>query len=64
VSCSSFALEEEPLTHNNSLLPLRWKGFTVDDLSRLKALTRSLGEASVESGLAKGNNPVQPSASE
>jgi radical SAM superfamily enzyme YgiQ (UPF0313 family) len=64
VRCSSFALEEEPLTHNNSLLPLRWKGFTADDLTRLKALTRSLGEASVGSGLSNGNSPVQPSASE
>jgi len=64
VRCSSFALEEEPLTHNNSLLPLRWKGFTADDLSRLKALTRSLGAASVGSVLSNGNSPDQPSASE
>jgi hypothetical protein len=64
VRSSSFALEEEPLTHNNSLLPLRWEGFTLDDLSRLKALTRSLGEPSVGLRLPNGNNPVQPSASE
>jgi radical SAM superfamily enzyme YgiQ (UPF0313 family) len=64
VGCSSFALEEEPLTHNNSLLPLRWKGFTPDDLSRLKALTRSLGETSVGSSLSNAKGPVQPSASE
>ena len=42
VRLSPFALEEEPLTHNNSLLPMRWRGFTPEDLHRLKALSRSL----------------------
>jgi hypothetical protein len=42
VRLSSFALQEEPLTHNNSLLPMRWKGFTLEDLDRLKLLSRSL----------------------
>ncbi len=58
VRSSSFALEEEPLTHNNSLLPLRWKGFTLDDLNRLKALTRSLNDPSAGMSLSNGNNPV------
>jgi hypothetical protein len=39
---SSFDLEAEPLTHNNSILPMRWRGFTLGDLERLKALTRTL----------------------
>jgi radical SAM superfamily enzyme YgiQ (UPF0313 family) len=47
VRCSSFALAEEPLTHNNSVLPLRWRGFTLEDLDRLKNLSRSLGTRSV-----------------
>jgi hypothetical protein len=64
VRSSSFALEEEPLTHNNSLLPLQWKGFTLDDLSRLKTLTRNLSDPSEGLNLSNRNNPVQPSASE
>ncbi|UCF96748.1 MAG: cobalamin-dependent protein [Spirochaetaceae bacterium] len=40
---SPFALEEEPLTHNNSILPMRWRGFSLEDLDRLKALSRTLG---------------------
>jgi len=33
---SKFDLGNEPLFHNNSLLPCQWEGFTVDDLRRLK----------------------------
>jgi molybdenum cofactor biosynthesis enzyme MoaA len=38
---SSFDLEGEPLTHNNSILPMRWKGFMPEDLDRLKSLVRN-----------------------
>ena len=38
---SSFDLEAEPLTHNNSILPMRWKGFMPEDLDRLKSLIRN-----------------------
>jgi radical SAM superfamily enzyme YgiQ (UPF0313 family) len=43
---SVFDLEREPLTHNNSILPMRWRGFTLEDLERLKSLTRNLRERS------------------
>ena len=33
---SSFDLENEPLFHNNSILPCQWDGFTVADFRRLK----------------------------
>jgi radical SAM superfamily enzyme YgiQ (UPF0313 family) len=33
---SSFDLENEPLFHNNSILPCRWDGFTMADYRRLK----------------------------
>jgi len=33
---SSFDLENEPLFHNNSILPCRWEGFTLADYKRLK----------------------------
>ena len=33
---SSFDLENEPLYHNNSILPCQWEGFTLDDYKRLK----------------------------
>ena len=42
VELSSFDLDSEPLTHNNSVLPMRWRSFTIEDLDRLKALTRRL----------------------
>jgi molybdenum cofactor biosynthesis enzyme MoaA len=38
---SSFDLEAEPLTQNNSILPMRWEGFTPEDLDRLKTLLRN-----------------------
>jgi radical SAM superfamily enzyme YgiQ (UPF0313 family) len=38
---SSFDLEDEPLFHNNSILPCQWDGFTLADYRRLKEdLTR------------------------
>jgi radical SAM superfamily enzyme YgiQ (UPF0313 family) len=33
---SSFDLENEPLYHNNSILPCQWDGFTMADYRRLK----------------------------
>jgi len=33
---SKFDLENEPLFHNNSILPCQWDGFTLDELRRLK----------------------------
>jgi radical SAM superfamily enzyme YgiQ (UPF0313 family) len=39
---SSFPLAEEPLVHNNSILPMRWDGFTYRDLEDMKDLARSL----------------------
>jgi hypothetical protein len=44
VRLSSFPLAEEPLTHNNTLLPMRWPGLTVRDLEELKALARRLSQ--------------------
>jgi len=33
---SQFDLENEPLYHNNSILPCQWEGFTLEDYKRLK----------------------------
>ena len=33
---SQFDLENEPLYHNNSVLPCQWDGFTITDFRRLK----------------------------
>jgi radical SAM superfamily enzyme YgiQ (UPF0313 family) len=33
---SSYDLENEPLFHNNSILPCQWEGFTLADFKRLK----------------------------
>ncbi len=33
---SALGLENEPLFHNNSILPCQWDGFTIEDLRRLK----------------------------
>jgi radical SAM superfamily enzyme YgiQ (UPF0313 family) len=33
---SPFDLENEPLFHNNSILPCQWEGFTIADFRRLK----------------------------
>jgi radical SAM superfamily enzyme YgiQ (UPF0313 family) len=37
---SQFDLENEPLFHNNSILPCQWEGFTMNDYRRLKAELR------------------------
>jgi radical SAM superfamily enzyme YgiQ (UPF0313 family) len=36
-----YPIEEEPLYHNNTILPLEWEGFTQNDLDRIKILARS-----------------------
>jgi radical SAM superfamily enzyme YgiQ (UPF0313 family) len=33
---SQFDLENEPLFHNNSILPCQWEGFTIEDYRKLK----------------------------
>ncbi|MBN1410080.1 MAG: radical SAM protein [Spirochaetales bacterium] len=38
VRLSRYPLEEEPLTHNNSLFPLEWEKFSLKDLSGVKTL--------------------------
>ena len=37
---SQFDLENEPLFHNNSILPCQWEGFTMADYKRLKEKLR------------------------
>jgi radical SAM superfamily enzyme YgiQ (UPF0313 family) len=37
---SQFDLENEPLFHNNSLLPCQWEGFTMADYRRIKVRLR------------------------
>jgi len=39
VDISRYDIEEEPLTHNNSILPCASETFTLDDLQRLKQMT-------------------------
>ena len=38
---SQFDLENEPLFHNNSILPCQWEGFTLTDLQRLKKMVKA-----------------------
>ena len=40
VAASSFPLADEPLFHNNTLLPCQWEKFTVQDLENLKKEAR------------------------
>jgi radical SAM superfamily enzyme YgiQ (UPF0313 family) len=42
VDMSRYPLAEEPLTHNNSILPMEWSGFSLQDHKRLKSLAREL----------------------
>jgi len=42
VAESRYPLEEEPLVHNNSVLPMEWSGLDRTALRRLKELARSL----------------------
>jgi hypothetical protein len=40
VQWSRFPIAEEPLFHNNTLLPCQWEKFTLDDLNFLKTESR------------------------
>jgi radical SAM superfamily enzyme YgiQ (UPF0313 family) len=42
---SPFDLENEPLFHNNSLLPCQWEGFRLEDYRRLKAELQEIDRA-------------------
>ena len=42
--CSPFNLDE-PLFHNNTILPCRWNGFTYDDLNEIKLFVRKFSPA-------------------
>jgi hypothetical protein len=37
---SPYDLENEPLFHNNSILPCQWEGFTLSDYKKLKECIR------------------------
>jgi radical SAM superfamily enzyme YgiQ (UPF0313 family) len=41
VALSSYPIAEEPLFHNNTLLPCQWEKFTLNDLEQLKKTARS-----------------------
>jgi radical SAM superfamily enzyme YgiQ (UPF0313 family) len=41
VALSPFPIAEEPLFHNNTVLPCQWDKFTINDLELLKKTTRS-----------------------
>ena len=47
---SGLPLAEEPLTHNNTLLPMQWEGFRAPDLHKLKSLARELSRAQTAAG--------------
>jgi radical SAM superfamily enzyme YgiQ (UPF0313 family) len=42
VAFSSFPIETEPLTQNNTIFPMQWEGFTRTDMYNLKQLARTL----------------------
>ena len=42
VKKSIFPLESEPVCHNNSIFPMQWEGFTMEDMARLKRLSKTL----------------------
>jgi radical SAM superfamily enzyme YgiQ (UPF0313 family) len=42
VQTSFYPLEEEPLTHNNTIVPLQWDRFRPTDLQRLRRLAREV----------------------
>ncbi len=49
VKQSGFALEEEPLTHNNTLFPLQGERFSLQDLQKLKGLAQRFRHAELKS---------------
>jgi hypothetical protein len=40
LACSAYPLAEEPLFHNNTLLPCRWQHFSLEHLADIKRLAR------------------------
>jgi hypothetical protein len=51
VASSPFPIREEPLFHNNTLLPCRWSGLSYEDLLTLKSwLHRALRDGGTPSG--------------
>jgi radical SAM superfamily enzyme YgiQ (UPF0313 family) len=50
VQASRFPIEEEPLYQNNSILPLEWNKFTIEDLQRMKDLARTLSPPASAAG--------------
>ncbi|MDA3938532.1 MAG: cobalamin-dependent protein [Spirochaetia bacterium] len=40
-----FPLDKEPLFHNNSFFPMKWEGFTVENMNYLKKLIRDLNKS-------------------
>jgi radical SAM superfamily enzyme YgiQ (UPF0313 family) len=42
LKASSYPLQDEPLTHNNSVQPLAWRHLSRDGMQRLKDLAREL----------------------
>lgn len=45
VMMSKYALEREPLFHNNSIFPCEWEGFTLKQLNSLKIEARKSGRS-------------------
>jgi radical SAM superfamily enzyme YgiQ (UPF0313 family) len=39
-----FPLEKEPLFHNNSFFPMKWEGYTLENMNYLKKLSRELND--------------------
>ncbi|MCD6398153.1 MAG: cobalamin-dependent protein [Spirochaetaceae bacterium] len=39
-----FPLEKEPLFHNNSFFPMKWKGYTVENMKYLKSMVQKLNK--------------------
>ena len=46
VETSRYPIEEEPLYQNNTIMPLQWSGFGLQDLQRLKDLSRAFSPSS------------------
>ena len=42
VDSCRYPIEKEPLYHNNSFFPMQWEGFSREDMSRLKRLSKQL----------------------
>ncbi len=57
LSSSPFDLREEPLFHNNSILPCRWEGFTWEDLQQLKVGLRNIDGCLKPAGPAFDTGP-------